>query len=260
MKAYRNERILIISDTHFPYTNRDALGFLADLKEEVQPERVFHLGDLTDAYLFSSFSKDPDAGSLPEELRKTRKMVQELGDLFPEMVVMGSNHDERLYKRSREAGIPKGLLRPYPEIIGASTFNWKWVPDYTLRLCNRQHLYLAHTRGPSALALAKALGMNTAVGHHHSKCGVSRFANPLGNLFAIDTGCLIDDNSYSMAYNKQSLVRPILGAAAVVDGVPYSFTLADWKRRKGCPTSEKYTNVVLTEAIAPTVSEGAIAR
>jgi predicted phosphodiesterase len=216
---------MFLSDTHLPYMHPDALAFLSKVKEVVKPERTFHVGDLTDQYVFSSYPKTPEADGVGQEMRRVWASVKKLGSLFPDLVIVSSNHDDRVYKRSRTAGIPKEMVIPYKDLIKATKFNWRWVNDYTLRLSNKQHLYITHTKGENTLALAKAVAMNVVVGHHHNKHGINWFSTPLQSLFAIDTGCLIEDSSYAFAYNKMSIIRPMLGCAAICNGKPYLFTM-----------------------------------
>lgn len=219
-KAYKNDHILIISDTHFPYNHKGVFNFLKNLKDTCQPERVFHLGDLTDQYMFSSYPKIPEADGVSTELRKVRQCVERLGELFPDMIIMSSNHDDRVYKKSRLGGIPKELLLPYKSLIGADKFNWRWVEDYIIRLPNKQHLYMCHTKAGKAANMSKLLGMNVAVGHHHSEFGVAYHGTPLGTRWGVDCGCLIGDDHYAFAYNKQSLIRPVLGCVRVYNSTP----------------------------------------
>ena len=220
MKAYRNDILMFISDTHYPYSASRHLDFLATVRDFYKPERVFHLGDLADQYLFSSYAKVPEADSLPDELKKTRRLVRELGNEFPDMLIMSSNHDDRVYKRSRLAGVPKELLLPYNKLIGADKFNWKWVEDYQLRLPNKSHLYMAHTKSGTSFTMAKNMGMNVITGHHHSSMGVNYFKTPMGLKWGASCPCLIGDDRYAFAYNKGSIVRPILGCVMVVDNHP----------------------------------------
>jgi len=224
-KHYNNNNILFISDTHAPFQHPKVLSFLKAVKEKFNPERVFHLGDLADQYMFSSYSKIPEADSLSTELRKTRKFVEQLGELFPKMIIVSSNHDDRLYKRSRLAGVPKEMILPYSKLIGSDTLDWRWVNDYTIRLPNKSHLYMAHTKGQSTLRLAQTLGMNVIVGHHHNSFGSQYFTTPKGVMWATDCGCLISDDSYAFAYNKMSLIRPTLGCTMVVDSKPINIPM-----------------------------------
>jgi predicted phosphodiesterase len=232
LKAYKNERLLFISDTHIPYMHQDALPFLKKVATIVDPERIFHVGDLTDQYVFSSYPKAPEADSVSQEMHKVWRDVKALGSLFPDMMIVSSNHDDRVYRRGRSAGLPKEFVLPYQDVIKARDYNWKWVNDYMLRLNTKQHLYICHTKGESAVALAKAVGMNVVVGHHHTKHGINYFSNPYTSLFSIDTGCLISDDAYAFAYNKQSIIRPMLGCAAIINGKPFLFTMRTNKNNR----------------------------
>ena len=220
LKAYKNDVIMLFGDTHFPYTEKGYLKFLVEVKNEFEPERIFHMGDLTDQYVFSSYAKIPEADSLSQELGAVRKMVKQLGSLFPDLTILSSNHDDRVYKRARLAGIPKELIYPYHKLIGADNFNWRWVHDYTLRLPNKQHLYLTHHRSGSAFTMCQKLGLNVAVGHMHTQAGCQYMQTPTGLRWGANVPCLIDDNHYAFGYNKMSIVRPILGCTMVINSHP----------------------------------------
>ena len=219
-KDYKNKNILIFGDTHLPYHHPKLLSFLQNIKSKFNPERVFHTGDLADQYSFSSYSKLPEAENAPSEIKGIRKAVKEIGKLFPKMTIVSSNHDDRLYKRSRLAGIPKEIILPYKQLVGADHLDWNWVTDYQLRLPNKTHLYIAHHRSSSSLALSKALGVNVVQGHEHTKFGINYTATPHGKLFSVDCGCLIGDNHYAFGYNKQSIFRPVLGCCMIINSHP----------------------------------------
>lgn len=224
MKAYKNSNMMFISDTHTPFMHKDAISFYSAVMDLVQPERVFHIGDLLDQYMFGRYDKEPEAMNGVSEVAKAKKQVQQLITLFPELTIVSSNHDDRLFIRAIKSGVPRFAMKSYPEIIGAQDANWRWVDDLTIRLANRTHLYMAHSRG-GTMAVAQKLGMNVVQGHHHNKQGVQRFHNSLHNLFTIDTGCMIDDTRYAFAYNKSSIIRPMLGCGALIDCKPYIFTM-----------------------------------
>ena len=224
-KAYQNSNILFLSDTHCPFMHKDAIAFYSAVSTVVKPERIIHVGDLWDQYMFGAYAKDPKADSAYREVIRAQKQTAGLIELFPSMTHVSSNHDDRLFNRAMNNGIPKYMLKSYQEIVGAHDTDWKWVDDMTIRLANKQHLYIAHTRGGNALLVAKSIGMNVVVGHQHTKHGVQYFARPTGNVFAIDVGCMLDDNRYAFAYNKSSMIRPMLGCAALIDCKPRMFTM-----------------------------------
>lgn len=94
MKRYLNNKILFYSDTHAPYHHKDTIKFLKKVKEQYEPDRVIHGGDLGDMYNVSVYPKDmehPDSWS--QEIKGLRKFVKELESVFPVMEVLESNHD-----------------------------------------------------------------------------------------------------------------------------------------------------------------------
>lgn len=220
MKFYKNRNVLLFGDTHYPFHHPDAFAFLRAVKKKYDPDRVFHLGDLSDQYVFSSYTKIPQADNVPTELKKTRKAIKELHSIFPQLSILESNHDDRLYRRGRINGIPRELILPYKDIIGASDYQWRWVSDVTIRLSDKKHLYLTHVKSGTAISVAKMLGMNVAMAHHHTKFSINYYTTPLSSYWGVDIGCLINDDRYAFAYNKQSIIRPVLGCCLIKNGSP----------------------------------------
>ena len=219
-RRYENNIILAYSCLHLPYQDKGAFDFLAELKAEYRPDRIIDLGDDLDQYNFSRYPKDPSGQSLNEELKKARKGVATLASIFPKQEVMASNHCERMYSKATAGGIPREFLKPYRELIGAPD-GWKWHRDYTLTVdSTREKIYFCHERGSSPVALAKAIGISVVHGHLHNTQMIHRFCNPIRELFAATTGCLIDDKGPPFAYNKANLYRPMKGALLIIEGKP----------------------------------------
>lgn len=219
-KRYDNNIILAYGDLHFPFHDKRAFDFLAQLKDEYNPDRVIDLGDTSDSYSFSRYPKSPEAMSVSEEIKKLRKNIKTLSSIFPKVDVMKSNHCDRLYSKATVSGIPRELIVPYKDLLGAPD-GWKWHKDLTLTVDKtREKIYFCHERGSNVLQLAKALGISTVMGHVHSGFGVQYFANPLRTMFAAQCGCLVSDKGVAFAYNKHNLFRPMKGCVVIIDGVP----------------------------------------
>lgn len=221
-KRYDNNAVLLIPDTHAPYHHRDALDFLKAVNEKYQPDRVFHLGDWTDSYCFSRYPKNienPDSYTL--EYRQVRKFTDDMLKIFPSGICMKGNHDARLWERAKQAGVPRGLLIPYERVIGLEGTEWEMVWDYTFTVdATRKQWFLAHTKTSSALNCAKTLGMSVAFGHEHNKFAVESFQHVHQRIYGVQVGCLIGDNRYAFAYNRQSMIRPSRGCVMIIRGVP----------------------------------------
>lgn len=219
-KRYDNNVILVYGDLHFPFHDKRAFDFLAQLKDEYQPDRVVDLGDTADAYSFSRYPKSPSAMSASEEIKKLRKCVGTLASIFPRVEVMKSNHTDRLYSKATISGIPRELIVSYKELLGAPE-GWKFHKDLTLTVDKtREKIYFCHERGSDVYRLAKSMGMSAVMGHQHNSFGLQYFSNPIKTMFAAQCGSLISDKGYAFAYNKANLFRPMKGAIIIVDGVP----------------------------------------
>lgn len=216
-KRFNNDTILTFGDDHGPFQHEDAIRFLGAIKREVEPDRIIHLGDLMDQYCFSRYPKDPEMLSVNEEIKKARKYVRQLINLFPEMTLVESNHDSRMWDRALAAGIPKGLIVPYLQLIGADHGGWKLKRDLTLTVdSTRDQIYFCHYRTADIMQLAQLVGSHAVQGHTHTRMGVTQVETPTKHLFGMQVGCLISDSKYAFGYNRQQIIRPILGAGLII--------------------------------------------
>ena len=221
-KRYNNEVILSYGDTHFPYEHKDTFNFLAEVKDIFKPDRIVCTGDLMDMYSVSAYPKDPnhkDAWS--DELKKGRERIKKLAEIFPEQDIMESNHDDRAYKKSRVAGVPREFLIPYRDVIGAPE-GWKWYRTLTLTVdSTREHILFAHTAAGGALSTAKAFGKTVVLGHQHTLQGVVGFKpTKKKTIWGVDTGCLVSDKGSPFSYNKAFRGRPMTGCVIIEGGIP----------------------------------------
>ena len=219
-KRYDNNRILVYSCLHFPFHDKRVFDFLNELEREYRFDRVIDLGDTVDQYSFSRYTKSPAALSASEEIKRAKKCIATLGSIFPKVDVMSSNHCDRLYSRAMINGIPREYIKPYREILEAPT-DWKWYKDLSITIDKtRDKVYFCHEKGANALSLAKSISMNVVMGHLHSTAGVNYFNNPLKEMFAVQTGCLVSDKGPPFEYNKKHVFRPVKAACIIIDGVP----------------------------------------
>lgn len=220
-KRYDNNRILVFGDTHFPYEHPKTFQFLEDLRKDIKPDRVIHMGDINDIYSISNYPKDPDhPDSWHDEIKKARIKIRKLIHMFPKMEVLESNHDDRAYKKAVIAGVPREMLVPYSDILGAPE-GWTWHRDLRLRSeKNKTHWYFAHTKTGTPLTVAKDLGCSVVLGHHHTKFGFETFKVSTRNIYGCYAGCLVSDTGHPFAYNKGTRGRPVQGAMAIIEGAP----------------------------------------
>jgi len=219
LKEHDNSRILFISDMHIPYHHSGLLPFLAGLKKRYEPTRVICVGDELDKHAMSFHDTDPDLDNAGPELEKALPVIAKVEQLFPVVDLVDSNHGSMVYRKAKHHGIPRRYIKPYNEVLGVGD-GWKWHMDMTITLPDGQDVYIHHGKLSSAVRVSQAMGMSFVCGHYHEKFGIEYWANPRGLYWAMNTGCLINDDSLAFAYNNTNLKRPIIGTGLIVDGVP----------------------------------------
>lgn len=215
----RNQRILFISDMHIPYHHPNTIPFLKMLKDKYSPTRIICLGDELDKHALSFHDSDPDLMSAGDELRASLPVIQELYEMFPVMDIIDSNHGSMVFRKAKHHGLPRHYIKSYNDVLQVGP-TWKWHHDLTLTLPDGQKVYVHHGKSSDAIKTSQTMGMSHVCGHFHESFGVKYWANPNGLFFAINSGCLIQDDSYAYAYNNTNLKRPIIGTCLIIDGVP----------------------------------------
>lgn len=214
-------RILVIGDLHCPYTHEDTTAFLKHIRDTYNPDVVVQIGDETDGHAISFHDSDPDLDSAGVELERAKMCLEELYELFPEMLVCDSNHGSLVYRRAKAHGLPVQFIKKYRDILfpehGAPGWSWgdAWVLQTPLGSIRFQHqvsgdimLNAAHQR------------MSMVVGHEHGKYGITYAASSSALYFGAYAGCLIDRKSMAFAYGKLTRNKPILGVMTITEGCP----------------------------------------
>lgn len=172
-----------------------------------------------DKHSLSYHENDPDLSSAGDELKEALKCVRKLHKMFPEMDILESNHGSLVWRKAKTHGIPRAYIKSYNEVLGVSD-GWKWHYDMTIDLPNGTKCYLHHGKVADVTKLSQQMGMCAVQGHYHEKFKVEYWGNPTGLYWALQIGCLIDDNSLAFAYNNANLKRPVIGTGLIIDGLP----------------------------------------
>lgn len=210
--------ILVISDYHAPYQHPDAVRFLAACKERYKPDTVVCIGDEADFHALSYHESNPDLAAAGEELSQAIEALKPIYKLFPKCIVIESNHGSMVLRKALTGGIPKKALRSYNEILEAPK-GWKWVDDLILKT-ELGPVYFCHGKTAMAGKLASQYGCSTVQGHYHEKAQIHYISTPERLMFDLHTGCLADDKSLALQYNKINAKRPIVSIAVIINGVP----------------------------------------
>lgn len=218
-----HDLVICISDFHSPYNAQDSVDFIDAIKSKYWKKAknpiAINTGDELDYHAISFHGADPELMSPSDELEAAIKKLSPFYEMFPKMLLCESNHGSLVYRKQKFHGLPKSVFKSYREVLGAPR-GWRWADDWTIKLSNGADCYFHHSKSADVLKTSQSMGMSTVSGHLHEKFSLSYWANPNGLYFAMQIGCLIDNDSLAFSYNKVNLKRPIIGTGIIVNGIP----------------------------------------
>jgi len=212
-------KILVIPDLQIPFQHAYALTFLKRVRDEFRCDTTVCVGDEWDNCALSKYPKNPDGLSAGDEHRRAMRASKPFYEAFPDVLLCESNHRQRLYKRAYEAGIPVEYIRDTSGYM-ASPKGWRWADRWRVDGIVFEH----GDRASGASCGEKLIDANhasTVYGHHHDCPGITYRRKAHRTLFAMNVGCLIDENSYAMSYTKMNRSKPVLSCGVILDGVPH---------------------------------------
>lgn len=215
-KIYKS--ILVISDMHHPYAHPDTVPFLKALKSKYKFDKVVCIGDEVDFHDMSFHDSDPNLDSAGVELDKAIKALQPIYTMFPKVDVVESNHGSMVLRKALVGKIPSKAIKSYNDTLDAPK-GWKWTFD-TIVKTPIGPVYFCHGKSGSPGKLASQYGMSCVQGHFHEKAQITYISTPEKLMFDCHTGCLADDKSRALGYNKVNPKRPIVSVVVILNGVP----------------------------------------
>mgnify|MGYP003146376024 CR=1 FL=1 len=207
-------RVLLIGDTHLPFTHPKYLSFCKKIQKKYDCNKVGFTGDIYEHNSISYHESDPDGHSAGDELLLARREVKPWYKAFPKAFVSYGNHDILPYRQAKTNGIPRHMIRELNDVYG--TPKWKWATQHVI-----DGVLYHHGKGSgknAALNMAMSERMSCAIGHVHSWGGVQYTSSTKDMIFGLNAGCGIDIKRYCFAYGKNFSVRPTLGCGVVIDG------------------------------------------
>lgn len=211
--------ILVLSDMHHPYAHPDTVPFLKAVKAKYKPDTIVCIGDEVDFHDASFHDSDPDLDSSGVELEKAIKSLQPIYKMFPKCLVIESNHGSMVLRKAKVGKIPKKAIKSYNEILDAPK-GWSWVFDAIIQTLTGP-VYFCHGKTGTPGRLASQYGMSCIQGHFHEKSQITYISTPEKLMFDAHTGCLADDNSLALGYNKINPKRPIVSVLVIINGIPH---------------------------------------
>jgi len=208
MKEKGETRILLLTDIHAPYHDKQALKLAIKFARKKEIDEVI-VSELPDLYKVSSWLKNPDTMPFYQELEEVKQVARQIASAFPgkKFTYLSGNHEERITKYLwRHGEHLAGIDAFAPQaLLGITELGWEWV-DNKERLAKNQpvlqrgELTFLHGHeikmGWGAVNIAKIMyeraGKNVIMGHFHrvQEWVVRKIDDKFSGCWSV--GCLCD--------------------------------------------------------------------
>jgi predicted phosphodiesterase len=214
-KAYLNlikdeNRVLVIGDTHEPFTLNGYFQFCKDVYAKYNCNKVVFSGDIIDNHYSSYHETDADGLGGSDELEVAIKALSKWYKAFPNADIVIGNHDRIIMRKAQTSNIPSKWIKEYKDVLEVPRWN------FTDRVVYDNVQYI-HGEGGTAHTKCRADMMSTVQGHLHTQCYVQWFVGQNFKIFGMQVGCGIDNDAYAMAYAKRGK-KPAIGCGVVIGG------------------------------------------
>jgi hypothetical protein len=180
---------------------------------------VVNVGDEVDQHTLGQWAANPNGRSAGDELEEAKHRLRDWFKRWPKTMICISNHTYRGYKKGFQAGIPQQFFKSLNEVYDAPP-GWRWAQRWIIDDICFEHG--EHVSGHTAAFLAATQNrMKTVIGHQHSFGGVTWSDSVQGQIWGLNTGCLIDVDQYNFDYGKGLRKKPTLGMGVIKNGIPF---------------------------------------
>lgn len=211
-------KTLIIADCHFPFHSKEAYKKLLKVIKQEKPTHVVQIGDLTDQYIFSKYSRSLEITPETEmkaALDMAHQMWADVKKLAPRAKcyqVLG-NHDVRMAKRIGEL-LPE--LASFVKIRDFYKFKGVTVAKSDRDYFEIDGVIYTHGWLSKSEDHAKYFGKPTVHGHRHRPTIV--YDNK--NLWSMDVGFMANAKSLPLSYTMSKHTKWTMACGIVEDGQP----------------------------------------
>lgn len=214
-------KILFMGDPHIPYSKIEYWKELHVFNKHYKADMVLSPGDLFDQYAYSRYVKSTKGDAIEVEIEKSIAQVKAISKFFPKLTSLKGNHDDRIYKRAVEVGIPnKCILDPLKTV--QAPIGWKWA--------NKDYLVIdsvVYTHGwfSAPVKHTEYFNESCAHGHLHSKAGITFISRNNRTLFNLCVGSFADTKSIALQYGAVKYSTSTAAFASITNGVPQIYSL-----------------------------------
>lgn len=215
--SYRNKqlkgdgkRVLVIGDLHTPFDYEPYFDHCVSVYDKYQCNTVVFIGDIIDNHYSSYHETDADGMGGKRELGLAKDRIARWYGAFPVADVVIGNHDRMIMRKAQSSCIPTEWIKDYKDVLRTPEWN------FTDRVVYDKVQYI-HGEGGTARTRSKKDLMSTVQGHLHTQCYSEWTVGAGLKIFAMQTGCGIDKDSYAMGYAK-NFPKPAIGCGVVLNG------------------------------------------
>jgi len=206
----KENRVLIIGDTHCPFDLDTYLDFLVDTYNAYNCNKVIHIGDEIDNHFGSYHETDADGMGGGDELDLAIKRLSRYYKQFPNVEVIIGNHTRMVMRKAQTGGIPKKWIKDYNEVLEVP--NWEFKIETEI-----DGVKYVHGEGGTARSRAKMDMQSTVQGHLHTQLYSEYMVGNNSRVFGLQVGCGINHEQYAFAYAKAGK-KPAIGCGVVIGG------------------------------------------
>lgn len=210
-KEIKHEKLLVLSDIHFPYHDKQALMLALRYGKEQGVDGILLNGDILDFYQLSKFAKDGRKPSIKAELDIFRFFIDQLKQRFPEATIYYKlgNHEIRLERWIQmNAQMFDGLLN-LERLVDFGQHDIVYLKDNIGVKFGKLHIIHGHEIRASmgVVNIARTYYMkaqtNLLFGHWHQQQEYISRTMEGHNMGAWATGCLCKlDAEYTYGINQ----------------------------------------------------------
>ena len=215
----KHDRILVISDLHAPYCHVDSISFLEKLKKKYNPTTIINIGDEASYNSIHFHEIDPDLASAGDELEVTKSWLHRLEKLFPNMVILESNHGSMVLRRAIAKGMSRKFIKSYNDILEVND-GWIWKDKHQIEYEGKKILF-GHQFSKNIAKAVREYSQCVVQGHFHCTSEAIFVSNEFHLNWGMTVGCLVNKDSLAMAYMKINLAKPILSCGIITEGYPH---------------------------------------
>lgn len=197
-------KILLLSDIHAPYHDKEALSTAIEFGIKEKPTDVYLNGDTLDHYSISDYQTNPEERDYPRELETTKAILQSLRKAFPKARLWFKigNHENRLERYlAKNAPVLLGVNEfRLPSLLKFEDYGVTLVQDRQFTHAGKLTIIHGHelpgkSVNPAmpAKTLYNAFHASAVCGHWHRESTFKESAGyPKTQIACWTTGCLCD--------------------------------------------------------------------